>query len=367
MKIFVSHVHEEFEIANMVKQQLNQLFGAMVDVFLSEDIKLGDNWLAAVKSSLLDSDSVFVLFSRTSHSRPWINIEAGYGVMAGKQVVPICCLGLKKSELSVVYSLQQAMQLTDAGDVIRLLETIAERTPAKRLLVEDRQKVAQRWVEAARIAESLLPVYTPRIDEPVLVWLIGSVNDVPDPFRDRAFKTADALSASFINAGFRVVLGRSNLLNYMADRIAYESINSVQNQTGDLPQLLATKAARSESRVLNPVILLGSLRAAHNIRRVFVDCVGRVPDVAIALGGTIGGRAAEEARMAVEAGIPLLPLHFTGGAAANSTTTFDPSLREDISAIQASTRGSDGVGERVRELIVRQVQVQRGTGQSSDA
>ncbi|MFG6490512.1 toll/interleukin-1 receptor domain-containing protein [Roseateles sp. BYS78W] len=98
MKVFISHVHQEFALAKMVKEQLDLIFGAMVEVFLSEDTRLGDNWLAKVKTALTDSDFVFVLFSPTSHSRPWINIEAGYGVMAGKPVVPICCLGLKKSE-----------------------------------------------------------------------------------------------------------------------------------------------------------------------------------------------------------------------------------------------------------------------------
>lgn len=360
----MSYTHEESALAEMVKNQFNRAFGGMVEVFLSEEIRLGKNWLDAIKKALTESDLVLVLFSPKSHSRPWVNIEAGYGIMAGKQVVPICCMGLNSSALSEVYGIQQSMELTNRDHALRLLDDIAAQTEAKRLLL-DREDLANKWVSAATAAESLLPAYVPKIDDPILVWLIGSVTDATDEFRERAFKTADALTASLTSRNFRVVLGRTELLNYVGDCIAYKSIAPSQAETGELPQLLAMKAARRPAPALNPVIILGSLRTAPGIRRMFVDCIGRVPDVAVMIGGTTNGRAAQEGKLAIQAGIPLLPLQFTGGAAADANTTFHDSLIPEVSELQTSKRGSDIVGDQICNLIVRQVEFMRESTPSS--
>ena len=152
MRIFLSHIHEEVTLAAAIKEELRNCFGEQIDVFLAEDIPLGKNWLSEIRDALAAADMVLVLFSRTSSSRPWVNIEAGYGFMAGKQVLPLCHSGFAKSDLPIIYGLLQAVDPVSPVDVGKLLDQIARNTPARRLLV-DRSAVIQRWIK--QISEAL--------------------------------------------------------------------------------------------------------------------------------------------------------------------------------------------------------------------
>ena len=144
INVFISHIHEELEIAQAVRMQLNKCFGSQVNTFLAEDIELGSNWFENIRNALAKADRILALFSPHSLSRPWINIEAGYGIMANKNVIPICCLGLQKSDLPVVYQFQQAMHIDDPIDVDRLLGGIAASTSAGCLLV-DKVAALENW------------------------------------------------------------------------------------------------------------------------------------------------------------------------------------------------------------------------------
>jgi hypothetical protein len=123
-------------------------------------------------------------------------------------------------------------------------------------------------------------------------------------------------------------MGRNRLLNYLADRVAFEGIESTESRDRDMPELFAAKAARSDGKCPNPLIVLGSLRLTRDLRRLFVDSIGRVPDIGIVIGGSPGGRAEEEVQLAAPAGIPLLPLPLTGGVAATTAVTCHTSLLE---------------------------------------
>jgi hypothetical protein len=81
-------------------------------------------------------------------------------------------------------------------------------------------------------------------DETPTVWMIGSVTDVSGDGRDWAFKVADSLAHSFVARRLRVVLGRSQLLNYLGDRIAYEQIDTQQSATDPIPGRLAKESVR---------------------------------------------------------------------------------------------------------------------------
>ncbi len=54
-KIFISHITEEAEIANRLKDFVEEKFLRSVEVFASsheQSLRLGDEWLNAIKSSL---------------------------------------------------------------------------------------------------------------------------------------------------------------------------------------------------------------------------------------------------------------------------------------------------------------------------
>jgi hypothetical protein len=137
VRLFVSHIHEEALVAVAIKSELLECFGNQVEIFLAEDIPLGTNWLNEIQSALAQARVVLVLFSRLSSTRPWINIEAGYGVMAGKQVLPLCHSGFGRSDLPVIYGLLQSIDVSRSEDVGRLLDQVAKNTPAGKLLGTD--------------------------------------------------------------------------------------------------------------------------------------------------------------------------------------------------------------------------------------
>lgn len=145
MQIFISHIHEEGELAVAINAELKRSFGKQIEVFLAQEIPLGTNWLDSIREALQRADLVLALFSTNSSSRPWINIETGYGVMAGKRVVPLCHSGFRKGDLPVIYQLLQAAELTTGADVAKLLEDVAQRTAAQKLLV-DREEAVARWI-----------------------------------------------------------------------------------------------------------------------------------------------------------------------------------------------------------------------------
>jgi hypothetical protein len=106
---------------------------------------------------------------------------------------------------------------------------------------------------------------------PTCVWIIGSVTDLPQDHQNRAYETADALADAFVSRGYRVVMGRSQLLNHLADRIVSDPSDSPTVTTRDIPQVLANRAARPPRSCPNPLIMLGSLRSEKGIREVFMD------------------------------------------------------------------------------------------------
>jgi hypothetical protein len=359
MRLFISHVHEEYAVAEAVRRQLDQIFAEMVDVFLSENVKLGTDWLQEIKGALSAADIILVLFSPTSQSRPWINIEAGYGVMSGKMVVPVCHRGLTKDKLPTIYGLRQALELGSRTDIAKLLQTIAEATAAKRLLVPDLAAVIDKWVTEIAAAEAISPPYVRPIGTPICVWLIGSVNRVAPKYRKRAFKAADALADEFIHRGYQVLSGRSLLLDYIADRVASNAIDLSERALSEVTSLLAVKSARTATPIPNPVIILGLLRSERGVRQLFMDTIGKIPDVAVVLGGAPGGLAVAEVDLARQARIPILPLKFTGGVAEQTETTFAPALAHAVNEFVKTLPGSDVIGRRASDLIEQQIAINR--------
>lgn len=212
MRLFISHIHEEVGLAATIRQELSDCFGKQVEIFLAEDIQFGKNWLSEIQKALAEADVVLVLFSRVSSSRPWINIEAGYGAMAGKRVLPLCHSGFRRADLPIIYGILHGIEAADKDDVGRLLDQIAESTPARRLLV-DRSEAIRRWVERISAASLLLPVGSQALDDPPCVWIVGSNSDLRSEQADVNEKFADYFAHAAIQHKFRVVFGRSGLLD----------------------------------------------------------------------------------------------------------------------------------------------------------
>ncbi|ODN62943.1 hypothetical protein BA763_00900 [Burkholderia cenocepacia] len=84
--IFISHIHEEGELAKLFKDAIEVEFGGFVEVFVSSDhqgiaqgtgIAAGSHFVEAVEAGLVNCISALYLISPKSISRPWVNFELG--------------------------------------------------------------------------------------------------------------------------------------------------------------------------------------------------------------------------------------------------------------------------------------------------
>ena len=78
--IFISHIHEEKDLAILIKNELTNEFSGFVDIFVSSDgisIPSGSNFLNRIQDALSDCSAAVYLISERSVKRNWINFELG--------------------------------------------------------------------------------------------------------------------------------------------------------------------------------------------------------------------------------------------------------------------------------------------------
>ena len=126
--IFLSHIHEDQDIALAIKELLEKAFLRSIKVFVSsheEDIQLGDDWFNELKTSLNDSSSVFLLLTSTSVIRPWVNFEAGAAWFLEKKIIPVCARGVAKETLPSPFAAKLAVNLDSDEDRSKLVRFVA--------------------------------------------------------------------------------------------------------------------------------------------------------------------------------------------------------------------------------------------------
>lgn len=128
-RVFISHISDEAELAEIFKKHLLRDFLGLVDVFVSSDevsIESGTNWLTAVESALKTAKVALILCSSASVRRPWINFEAGAGWLRGLPILPVCHTGLRPSELPMPLTVLQAIEANKQSGIERLYRLIAK-------------------------------------------------------------------------------------------------------------------------------------------------------------------------------------------------------------------------------------------------
>lgn len=127
--VFLSHISEEAELANLIKERIERDYLGMVRVFVSSDqasITVGGRWMTDVSAALLDARILLVLCSRRSVGQPWINSESGAGWIKEIPVVPICHTGLKAADLPIPLNLLRGIIASDMADWRRVYSLLAE-------------------------------------------------------------------------------------------------------------------------------------------------------------------------------------------------------------------------------------------------
>jgi hypothetical protein len=185
--VFISHITEEQEVAAKLKSGLRHAFGSKLNVFVSSDymsIPGGDQWYSRIVESLKTVQVVLVLLSDQSVDRRWINFEAGIGVGADAQVIPLVIRGFGKSDVGPPLSQLQVRDLHDPKDVSALIHDI-----------ESRINIESRQVDAALLVEELEEI----------IRRIPSKGVSLEPYIERSFDRSITLNFRLLNTGNRDV------------------------------------------------------------------------------------------------------------------------------------------------------------------
>lgn len=135
--IFLSHIHEEKELALIIQQAIEEEFSGFVTVFVSSDgktIPAGSNFLRRIEKGLVECVGAIYLISPVSVKRNWINFELGavwirnhvnelnQGVEI--PVIPICHSGIRPSELPMPLTNLNSVISTDSIHLKSVFESI---------------------------------------------------------------------------------------------------------------------------------------------------------------------------------------------------------------------------------------------------
>lgn len=130
-KIFISHIGEESEIAQALKDKILAFTNKGVEVFVSSDsesIGLGRDWEDIVKDEIRQCDMMLVIVSKNSLNRPWISFETGAAWVRGIAPIPICHGGIEKGALPKPFSILQSVNadINDLTGVFRSISILRE-------------------------------------------------------------------------------------------------------------------------------------------------------------------------------------------------------------------------------------------------
>jgi hypothetical protein len=222
--VFVSHIHEEAPLADVLKRHISQDFLGMIDVFVSSDstsIVVGSKWLNDIDTALKTAKVELLICSEESVKRPWINFEAGAGWVKGIPVVPVCHTGLRPVDLPMPLNMLQAVEAKNPEDLDKLYALLAKQLgstkPAgkfKQLAREveefEKEYGVVRVVRQAVLAVIKLLPELRQVFEPSPVHKQAS-GDVPDLLLDKMRPHLETLQSrgfiSFATGSNKIVFG----------------------------------------------------------------------------------------------------------------------------------------------------------------
>jgi len=128
--IFISHVHEDADLAVALKDLIEDAFTGEFTVFVSSDrrsLDIGEDWLPKIKDNLQKASDFIIILSPHSLGRPWVNFEAGAAFGRDINIIPICVRGISVDHVGPPLSSKQLLSIHGEGDVQAIINQIARR------------------------------------------------------------------------------------------------------------------------------------------------------------------------------------------------------------------------------------------------
>jgi hypothetical protein len=132
--VFISHVHEDRNVAAWLQQELEESFLGQFEVFVSSErhAHAGEAWLLKIEKELTRCTVLIALCTPASVERPWVNFELGAAWMQGKRIIPLCH-GLSPADLKSPLSTLHGIAIDEPGDLETLYETLVDRFQLQRM------------------------------------------------------------------------------------------------------------------------------------------------------------------------------------------------------------------------------------------
>lgn len=123
---FISHVHEDAELAVRLKDLIEDAFAGAVEVFVSsESIAPGDDWRRRIREHLQQADDFLILLTPRSFNRAWVNFEAGAALGRDIRFIPVLAKGLSIANVGPPLGDPQMLKLDSAKSVSDLVKALA--------------------------------------------------------------------------------------------------------------------------------------------------------------------------------------------------------------------------------------------------
>lgn len=217
-KVFISHIHEEMDIAILIKKALEDEFSGFVDVFVSSDgvsIPTGTNFLNKIENNLMECIAAIFILSKKSLPRNWINFELGaiwirnsISINSGGSeipAVPMCHSGASPANLPSPLNNLNAVLASQSSHLERVFRDIQRVAGGRGALKTDFDELAReisylesRYLYGERFAEifSLLGADVKSLKS--ILWSIenkpGKLGIKFDSIRDEKFNKAKNIS-----------------------------------------------------------------------------------------------------------------------------------------------------------------------------
>jgi hypothetical protein len=158
MKIFITHIQEEFQVAMVLKKWIESAFPEHCEVMVSTDpesIPTVAQYLEKNEQALEEIKALILLCSPHSIQKPWLPFEAGCAWIRKIFIIPVCYSGITREDLPQPLSTFPAFDLDERDFGQKLSMTLAKELGVSELPAIQYRQMRQ---EISQVMETIPPV-----------------------------------------------------------------------------------------------------------------------------------------------------------------------------------------------------------------
>ena len=129
--VFISHRTAYGAVARALKQVIETTSGGKIDVFISEEIPLGNEWRHSIEKHLREGQSLFLIYGAPYEDWSWCFYEAGYFTAVNPPPSDRKIYCLIRPDIAKPNPLSHLQMVTGNGQLIRELMDLFQRNAIK--------------------------------------------------------------------------------------------------------------------------------------------------------------------------------------------------------------------------------------------